>query len=47
MNERELRTALDAKTKEYDAAKEAGKSTEELRKLVDEVKELRAKLDLE
>ena len=47
MNERELRTALDAKTKEYDLAKKEGKSTEELRKLVDEVKELRAKLDLE
>ena len=40
MNERELRTALDAKTKEYDLAKKEGKSTEELRKLVDEVKEL-------
>ena len=47
MNERELRTALDAKTKEYDLAKKKGKSTEELRKLVDEVKELRAQLDLE
>lgn len=47
MNERELRTALDAKTKEYDLAKKEGKSTEELRKLVDEVKELRAQLDLE
>jgi len=47
MNERELRTALDAKTKEYELAKKEGKSTEELRSIVDEIAELRAQLDLE
>lgn len=47
MNERELRTALAEKEKAYNLAKQEGKSTDELRSIVDEMKELRAKLDLE
>ena len=47
MNERELRTALAEKQEAYNLAKKEGKSTEELRSIVDEIKELRAQLDLE
>lgn len=47
MNERELRTALTEKQEAYELAKKEGKSTEELRSIVDEIKELRAQLDLE
>lgn len=47
MNERELRTALAEKQEAYNLAKKEGKSTEELRSIVDEMKELRAQLDLE
>lgn len=45
--ERELRQAVQAKTAEYEAAKTANKPTEELRQIADEVKDLRAKLDIE
>lgn len=47
MNERELRKALAEKQEAYNLAKKDGKSTEELRSIVEEVKELRAQLDLE
>lgn len=47
MNERELRTALAEKQEAYNLAKKEGKSTDELRSIVDEMKELRAQLDLE
>ena len=47
MNERELRKALEEKQEAYNLAKKEGKSTEELRSIVDEMKELRAQLDLE
>lgn len=47
MNERELRKALAEKQEAYNVAKKDGKSTEELRSIVEEVKELRAQLDLE
>ncbi len=47
MNERELRKALAEKQEAYNLAKKDGKSTEELRSIVDEMKELRAQLDLE
>ena len=47
MNERELRKALAEKQEAYNLAKKEGKSTEELRSIVDEMKELRAQLDLE
>ena len=47
MNERELRKALAEKQEAYNVAKKEGKSTEELRSIVEEVKELRAQLDLE
>lgn len=47
MNERELRTALAEKQEAYNLAKKEGKSTDELRSIVDEIKELRAQLDLE
>ena len=47
MNERELRKALKEKQEAYNLAKKEGKSTEELRSIVDEIKELRAQLDLE
>ena len=47
MNERELRKALAEKQEAYNLAKKEGKSTEELRSIVEEVKELRAQLDLE
>ena len=47
MNECELRKALAEKQEAYDLAKKEGKSTEELRTIVDEIKELRAQLDLE
>lgn len=47
MNERELRKALAEKQEAYNLAKKEGKSTDELRSIVDEMKELRAQLDLE
>ncbi len=47
MNERELRKALAEKQEAYNLAKKEGKSTEELCSIVEEVKELRAQLDLE
>lgn len=47
MNERELRKALAEKQEAYNLAKKEGKSTEELRSIVEEVKELREQLDLE
>lgn len=47
MNERELRTALAEKQEAYNLAKKEGKPTDELRSIVDEIKELRAQLDLE
>lgn len=47
MNERELRKALAEKQEAYNLAKKEGKSTEELRSIVDEMKELREQLDLE
>ncbi len=47
MNERELRKALAEKQEAYNLAKKEGKSTEELRSIVEETKELRAQLELE
>lgn len=45
--ERELRQALQAKINEYEVAKTENKATDELRMIADEVKDLRAQLDIE
>lgn len=47
MNERELRQALAAKTTEFEKMKKEDATTEEMRAVVDEMKELREKLDLQ
>ena len=47
MNERELRQALKEGQERYNQAKADGKGADELRTIVDEIKELREKLDLE